>query len=98
MSATIDSALAESIRSRVAEQHDTILNFFREIVAIPSVMGQIRDVGLRVAEEMERLGFDEVRFDRMGNVLGRIGNGPRILLYDSHIDTVDVGDPSSTLP
>ncbi len=95
MSATIDSALAESIRSRVAEQHDTILNFFREIVAIPSVMGQIRDVGLRVAEEMERLGFDEVRFDRMGNVLGRIGNGPRILLYDSHIDTVDVGDPSA---
>jgi len=79
----------------VAEQHDTILNFFREIVAIPSVMGQIGDVGQRVAEEMERLKFDEVRFDRMGNVLGRIGNGPRVLLYDSHLDTVDVGDPTA---
>jgi len=79
----------------VAEQHDTILNFFREIVAIPSVMGQIGEVGQRVAEEMERLKFDEVRFDRMGNVLGRIGNGPRVLLYDSHLDTVDVGDPTA---
>ena len=48
MPAVVDSALVESIRSRVAEQHDTILNFFREIVAIPSVMGQIGDVGQRV--------------------------------------------------
>jgi len=95
MPAVVDSALVGSIRYRVAEQHDTILNFFREIVAIPSVMGQIGDVGQRVAEEMERLKFDEVRFDRMGNVLGRIGNGPRVLLYDSHLDTVDVGDPTA---
>ena len=95
MPAVVDSALVGSIRSRVAEQHDTILNFFREIVAIPSVMGQIGEVGQRVAEEMERLKFDEVRFDRMGNVLGRIGNGPRVLLYDSHLDTVDVGDPTA---
>ncbi len=30
----------------------------------------------------------------MGNTLGRIGHGPRILLYDSHIDTVGIGDPA----
>ncbi|NLX09693.1 MAG: YgeY family selenium metabolism-linked hydrolase [Chloroflexi bacterium] len=95
MTAVVDSALVESIRTNVAERRDAILNFFREIVAIPSVMGQIGDVGVRVADEMKRLGFDEVRFDRMGNVLGRIGNGPRVLLYDSHIDTVDVGDASA---
>ncbi|MCB0042932.1 MAG: YgeY family selenium metabolism-linked hydrolase, partial [Caldilinea sp.] len=29
----------------------------------------------------------------MGNTVGRIGNGPRILLYDSHIDTVGIGNP-----
>jgi putative selenium metabolism hydrolase len=91
----IDSALVESIRLSVANQRDSILRFFREIVAIPSVMGQIRDVGVLVAEEMERLGFEDIRFDRMGNVLGRVGNGPRILLYDSHLDTVDVGDPTA---
>ncbi|MCL4237867.1 MAG: YgeY family selenium metabolism-linked hydrolase [Anaerolineae bacterium] len=95
MPVKVDSALAESIRTNVANQQDAILSFFREIVAIPSVMGQIRDVGVRVAQEMERLGFEDIRFDRMGNVLGRVGNGPRILLYDSHLDTVDVGDPSA---
>ncbi len=41
---------------------------------------------------MSELGFDEVRRDSMGNILGRIGDGPRILLYDSHIDTVGVAD------
>lgn len=95
MPVKVDSALVESIRSSVANQRDEILGFFREIVAIPSVMSEIRDVGLRVAAEMERLGFEDVRFDRMGNVLGRVGNGPRILLYDSHLDTVDIGDPTS---
>lgn len=95
MPVKVDSALVESIRSSVANQRDSILGFFREIVAIPSVMGQIRDVGVRVAAEMERLGFEDVRFDRMGTVLGRVGNGPRILLYDSHLDTVDVGDASA---
>ncbi len=95
MSNKVDSALIASVRSHVANHRESILGFFREICAIPSVMGQIRDVDVRVAEEMKRLQFDEVRFDRMGNLIGRIGNGPRILLYDSHLDTVDVGDPSA---
>src|SRR5258708_8526809 len=41
---------------------------------------------------MRGFGFDEVRGDSMGNILGRVGDGPRILLYDSHIDTVGVAD------
>ena len=80
------------VRSRVAGQSESIVRFMREICAIPSIMGQIGAVGRRVIEEMQRLGFDEARFDRMGNVIGRIGSGPRVLLYDSHLDTVDVGD------
>ncbi len=43
---------------------------------------------------MHKLGFEDIRFDSMGNTLGRIGDGPRILLYDSHIDTVGIGDPA----
>jgi putative selenium metabolism hydrolase len=95
MSTMPDHELIQRIKGRVTEKHDAILTFMREICAIPSVMGQIRDVGQRIADEMKQLNFDEVRFDRMGNVLGRIGSGPRVLLYDSHIDTVDVGDPSA---
>jgi putative selenium metabolism hydrolase len=43
---------------------------------------------------MRRLGYDEVRFDKMGNTIGRIGDGPKVMVYDSHIDTVGVGDPN----
>ena len=55
---------------------------------------QIGTVGERIAVEMRNLGFDEVRFDKMGNIMGRIGSGKRVILYDSHIDTVGVGDRS----
>ena len=40
-----------------------IINFFREIVAIPSMESKIGPVGERIAEEMKKLGFDEVRFE-----------------------------------
>ena len=30
----------------------------------------------------------------MGNLLGRIGHGPRVIALDGHVDTVDVGDPA----
>jgi len=60
-----------------------------------SADSRIRAVGERIAQEMRALEYDEVRFDTMGNILGRIGHGPRVLLYDSHIDTVGVGDPEA---
>jgi putative selenium metabolism hydrolase len=31
----------------------------------------------------------------MGNLIGRKGHGPRVIVYDSHIDTVGIGDPSA---
>lgn len=41
---------------------------------------------------MEEAGFDEVKIDGLGNVIGRIGNGKKILAIDGHMDTVDVGN------
>ncbi len=31
----------------------------------------------------------------MGNILGRVGHGPTVVVYDSHIDTVGIGDPAA---
>ena len=28
----------------------------------------------------------------MGNILGYIGNGPRLIAFDAHIDNVGIGD------
>ena len=82
------------IRRKMAGNHDNIINFLHEICAIPSMDGQLKDVGDRIQAEMTKLGFDEVRFDKMGNTIGRIGNGKKVIVYDSHIDTVGVGDPA----
>lgn len=83
------------IQKRVANQREQIITFLREICAIPSMESQIGPVGERVGAEMKKLGYDEVRFDKMGNILGRIGSGSKVLVYDSHIDTVGIGDPAS---
>ena len=52
-----------------------------------------------VAEELKRqmleAGFDEARIDGLGNVVGRIGTGSRVLAFDGHIDTVDVGNAAN---
>ncbi|HNY84318.1 MAG TPA: YgeY family selenium metabolism-linked hydrolase [Anaerolineaceae bacterium] len=84
---------AAAIHQQVEANREKIIRFMREICRIPSVESKIGPVGERIAEEMRSLGFDEVRFDKMGNIMGRIGNGPRTIVFDSHIDTVGVGDP-----
>ena len=84
--------IQREIKKRVAGNRDQIIQFMRDICAIPSTESLIGPVGDRIQAEMRKLGFDEVRFDKMGNTIGRIGNGPKVLLYDSHIDTVGVGD------
>jgi len=89
-----DEAVRE-IKKRVDAAQDDIIQFLRDIVAIPSMNGELKEVGERIAAEMNKLGFDEVRFDKMGNIMGRIGNGERVVVYDSHIDTVGIGDPDN---
>lgn len=87
----VNQATIDSIKSRVAAQREDIVTFLKELCAIPSYDSQIRAVGERAEAEMKKLGFDEVWWDKMGNVVGRIGDGPIKLLYDSHIDTVGIG-------
>ena len=45
-----------------------------------------------IREKMEELGFDQAYIDPAGNVVGRVGNGPKIIHFDSHMDTVQVND------
>ena len=86
--------ITTKVHSRVVGVSQDITQFLRAIVAIPSMDSQIAEVGERIGEEMRKLSYDEVRFDKMGNILGRIGNGERVIVMDSHIDTVGIGDPS----
>jgi putative selenium metabolism hydrolase len=72
---------------------DDTAQFLRDLIAIPSVSSQERNVINRIKAEMQKLDYDEITIDPMGNILGQIGNGPRIIAFDAHVDTVDVGNP-----
>ena len=69
-----------------------LLDFTRGLVRIQSYSGEEELVARCIAAKMEGLGYDEVLIDRFGNVLGRIGNGEKLILFDSHTDTVKVVD------
>ncbi|MBI9051316.1 MAG: YgeY family selenium metabolism-linked hydrolase [Anaerolineaceae bacterium] len=88
----VNEQVVQQIQESVSSSREDIIQFLRDIIAIPSMNSQIEAVGERIAEEMRKLDFDEVRFDKMGNILGRIGNGPKVIVFDSHIDTVGIGD------
>mgnify|MGYP006276239501 CR=1 FL=1 len=72
-----------------------------DTTAILSRLVQTRSYGgeegevLKVIEEYCRgYGFDEVRYDGLGNLICRVGSGDRVVAFDAHIDTVETGDES----
>ena len=77
--------LAEKYRDYTAEN-------LSRLVKIKSVSLEEKEVQLELKRQMEEAGFDEVRIDGLGNVIGRIGNGSKILAIDGHMDTVDFGN------
>jgi len=89
----------ESIYPKIKElsekYRDYTANNLSKLVKIKSVSTQEKDVQLELKRQMEEAGFDEVRIDGLGNVIGRIGNGKRILAIDGHMDTVDFGNMSN---
>ncbi len=77
---------------RAQKYRDYTADLLSQLVKIPSYSGQEEAVCKRIAELCDEAGFDEVRIDKLGNVVARIGSGKRILAFDAHIDTVEVGD------
>lgn len=72
-----------------------MVQFLRDMIAIPSESTGERPVVERARVEMERAGFDDIKVDGLGNILGRIGSGTTVIAFDAHLDTVGVGDPST---
>lgn len=67
-------------------------DFLRDMIRIPSESCDEEQVILRIKEEMEKVGFERIEIDAMGNILGYMGNGPSLIAMDAHIDTVGVGE------
>ncbi len=78
-------ALAEKYRDYTAEN-------LSRLVKIKSLSKEEKEVMQELKRQMEAAGFDEVKIDPLGNVIGRVGNGKRTLAIDAHMDTVNVGN------
>ena len=83
--------MKKKIAGIVESLRGDMVQFLREIIAIPSFSGQEEAVVKRMKEEMKTLGYKHIRVDPLGNLMGTMGSGKRILALDGHCDTVGVG-------
>lgn len=75
-----------------SEEDRALVDFTRDLVRTPSVLGGEEEMAKRVCAEMRFLGFDQVEVDNAGNAVGIVEGrrmGPTVVL-DAHMDTVDV--------
>ncbi len=82
----------KTVLAKANEYKADMTKFLRDMIAIPSESCEERDVVLRIKQEMETVGFDEITIDPMGNIIGRIGHGAHVIAMDAHIDTVGIGE------
>jgi acetylornithine deacetylase/succinyl-diaminopimelate desuccinylase-like protein len=75
---------------------ESLITLCREMVQIPSLSGKEKNMADFIEQSMHQMGFDSVERDSYGNVSGRIvlGRGGRRILFEGHMDHVDVADPS----
>lgn len=96
---TIKPAILEQIlkqiRAKASEYAAYTAENLAKLVREKSLSAGEKGVAAELVHQMKEAGFDEARIDGLGNVIGRIGNGPRILAFDGHIDTVDTGNAAN---
>ena len=84
--------VSRDLLTKAKSYREELTEFLRDLVSIKSFSAGEREVVQRIQKEMEKVGFDEVRIDGLGNILGRIGSGKNVIAMDAHIDTVEVGN------
>ena len=81
-----------AIKKAAQAYRPAMVRFLRDMIAIPSESCEEEGVARRIAQELESLDYDKVEFDKLGNVIGWMGDGDKIIAIDSHIDTVGIGN------
>ena len=80
------------VQETVSALEGELISFASELVRIKSRTGREAELVERIKQEMTKLDYDDIIVDKVGNIVGVIGNGPVKLLYDSHMDHVAVND------
>ena len=82
----------EKIKQAAEGYKADMSRFLRDMISHPSESCEEREVVACIKAEMEKLGYDKVEVDGLGNVIGWMGDGDKIIAIDSHIDTVGIGN------
>lgn len=82
----------DDIRKLSLKYEMKIADFLSRMIQTPSYSGKEKNMISLIKEEMEKIGFDEIRIDGLGSIIGKIGNGNRLIAFDAHIDTVYPGN------
>ncbi|MFA7672204.1 MAG: YgeY family selenium metabolism-linked hydrolase [Sphaerochaetaceae bacterium] len=82
----------ETIKKKAAKYRQYNAETLSKLVKVKSYSSKEEDVCRLIAKICEDEGFEEVRIDGLGSVIARVGNGPRKLAFDAHVDTVEIGN------
>ena len=84
--------ITEKIREMAENYRDYTAENLSKLVKTKSYSSKEEDVCRLIVELCKEAGFDDVYIDGLGSVVGRVGNGPKKIAFDAHIDTVEVGN------
>ncbi len=78
----------KDIYTKAKHYEETSTRFLMDMIRIPAFSTKEKEVVECILKEMQAIGMDEAYLDPLGNVIGRIGHGDRVIAFDAHIDTV----------
>jgi len=83
------------IQSLSEKYRDYTVSNLSRLVRIRSMSCQEEPVMVELKQMMQEAGIGDVKTDGLGNLIGKIGYGKKILAFDGHMDTVDTGQVSN---
>lgn len=84
--------LIQQLKQYTQKKEQEMVEFLASLVRIKSTTYEEGAAIEWLRNKLQEFGYDEVRVDRAGNCLARMGNGKIRVLADAHIDTVDPGE------
>ena len=85
---------SREIAEKAKKYRDYTAQNLSKMVQVPGFSCTEKDRVQLIRKLCEEAGMEDIRIDGLGSLLGRVGKGKKVLVFDAHIDTVGVGDPS----
>lgn len=80
------------MKNKLENLDKNLTDFAVQAVRTRSYSDEEGNFAALIRREMKALGYDEVFVDSVGNIVGRLGDGGKIIHFDGHMDTVEVKD------